>query len=78
MTDLTLEVESRQVIQQRMGQRIREEMWDDMEVKGKAIKVSTLLLSTKLNFATYVTTLQLGNTTEYDGAQFYAVPTIKA
>lgn len=52
-----MEVESRQVIKKRMGQRIRKEMWDDMEVKGKAIKVRTLLLSTKLNFATYATLL---------------------
>ena len=57
VTELTLEVESRQVIKKRMGQRIRKEMWDDMEVKGKAIKVRTLLLSTKLNFATYATLL---------------------
>ena len=57
VTELTLEVESRQVIKKRMGQRIRKEMWDDMEVKGKAIKVRTLLLSTKLNFATYATAL---------------------
>ena len=47
MTELTLEVESRQLIKKKMGQRIRKEMWDDMEVKGKAIKVRTLLLSTK-------------------------------
>ena len=46
MTELTLEVESRQLIKKKMGQRIRKEMWDDMEVKGKAIKVRTLLLST--------------------------------
>ena len=57
MAELTLEVESRQVIKKRMGERIRKEMWDDMEVKGKAIKVRTLLLSTKLNLTTHATAL---------------------
>ena len=41
--ELTLELQSRQVVQKRMGQRIRKEVWDDMEVKGKAIKVSSEL-----------------------------------
>lgn len=38
--ELTLELRSRQLVQKRMGQRIRKEVWDDMEVKGKAIKVN--------------------------------------
>ena len=51
--ELTLELQSRQVVQKRMGQRIRKEVWDNMEVKGKAIKVSSELNSTNYNLLGY-------------------------
>jgi hypothetical protein len=43
--DLRLELKSRQIVQRRMGQRIRKEVWDDMEVKGKAIRVRQIALN---------------------------------
>ena len=38
--DLRLELKAWQLAREKVGQRIRKQVWDNMEIKGRSIKVS--------------------------------------